>query len=128
MSLPARTRQALETETATILAGFEAEMRHTGKPNYFGAGPDFEGAKVYARLVASDDEGVTAYMGWCLYRAHQAVMDNWPAIDRFARDLLERGELFGRELHAKLTAACRLAKNPVRRENLAKSSVRVGKF
>jgi ATP-dependent Zn protease len=128
LRLPARTRQALETETATIFAGFEAEKRYTGKPNYFGAGPDFEGAKVYARLVASDDEGVTAYIGWCLYRARQAVMDNWPAIDRFARDLLERGELFGRELHVKLTAACRLANSRVRRENHAKSPLRVGKL
>jgi hypothetical protein len=110
LRLPARTRQALETEAATILAGFEAEKLYTGKPNYLGAGPDFEGAKVYARLVASDDEGVTAYIGWCLYRARQAVMDNWPAIDRFARDLLEKGELFGRELQAKLKAACRLGK------------------
>jgi hypothetical protein len=54
-------------------------------------------------------------------------MDNWPAIDRFARDLLERGELVGRELQAKLTAACRLVKNRVHRETLAKSPVCVGK-
>jgi hypothetical protein len=44
-------------------------------------------------------------------------MDNWPAIDRFARDLLERGEQFGRELQAKLKAACRLVKTE--REELA---------
>ena len=72
--------------------------------------PDFAGARIYARLVASDDEGVTAYMGWCLYRARQAVMDNWTAIDRFARVLLEKGEMFGGELQAKLAIACRLAK------------------
>ena len=58
--------------------------------------------------MASDEEGVTAYVGWCFYRARQAVAENWPAIDRFARDLLETGELSGRELQAKLTAACRL--------------------
>ena len=119
LRLPARTRHALETETATILAGFEAEKRHTGKPNYSGAGTDFAGARIYARLVASDDEGVTAYMGWCLYRARQAVVDNWPAIDCFARDLLERGELVGRELHVKLTLACRLLNGRVRPKHLA---------
>ena len=41
--MTARTRHALETETATILAGFEAEKLYAGKPDYFGAG-----AKVYA--------------------------------------------------------------------------------
>lgn len=47
--------------------------------------------KVYARLVAADDKGVTAYTRWCSYRARQAVAENWLAICRFAHDLLENG-------------------------------------
>jgi hypothetical protein len=110
LRLTPRTRHALEAEIATLLAGFEAERRYTGKPDYSGARPDFAGATFYARFVAADDEGVTAYTRWCGYRARQTVEDNWLAIDRFARDLLDAGELHGRKLTSRLSAACRLGK------------------
>lgn len=65
-SLTIRTRQRLVDETVTILAGFAAERKHTGKANCAGAGADFEGAKIYARLAAGGDpEGMAAYLKWC---------------------------------------------------------------
>jgi Peptidase family M41 len=97
-----RTRQRLEDETVTILAGFEAARRYTGRADPHGAGEDFKGAKVYSRLVVGDDaEGVAAYIEWCSYLARR----NWDQIGRFARRLADAGELEGRELKAALTSA-----------------------
>jgi ATP-dependent Zn proteases len=100
------TRQRLEDETVTILAGFEADRRYTGRADHHGAAEDFKGAKVYARLVVGDDaEGVAAYIKWCSYLARRAVERNWDRIGRFARRLADAGELEGRELKAALTSA-----------------------
>lgn len=100
------SRQRLEDETVKILSGFEAERRHTGRADYHGAGEDFKGARVYARLVVGDDaEGVAAYIEWCSYLARRAVERNWAQIGRFARRLADAGELEGRELKKALTSA-----------------------
>jgi hypothetical protein len=100
------SRQRLEDETVKILSGFEAERRHTGRADHHGAGEDFKGARVYARLVVGDDaEGVAAYIEWCSYLARRAVERNWDRIGRFARRLADAGELEGRELKKALTSA-----------------------
>ena len=105
-AMTALTRARLEDETATILAGSEAERRYTGRANRLGASDDLKGAAVYARLVAGDDaQGVAAYIGWCLYLARKAVERNWAQIERFARRLADAGELEGTELEEALTAA-----------------------
>ena len=108
--LTARTREVLEVEMVTVLAGFEAEKRHTGKPNHYGASGDLATAKVYAALVAPDDVGAVLYRRWCTYRARQVVADHWKAIVHLARALLVAGELRGCKLEAALIASCRPSK------------------
>ena len=96
------TRARLEDETATILAGSEAERRYTGRANQRGASEDL---KVYAKLVAGDDaDGVAAYIGWCSFLARRAVEENWRLIERFARRLADAGGLEGSELREALTS------------------------
>jgi len=107
LRLTTRTREVLEVEMVTVLAGFEAEKRHTGKPNYYGASGDLATAKVYAALVAPDDVGAVLYRRWCAYRARQIVADHWKAIVHLARALLVAGELRGCKLEAALIASCR---------------------
>lgn len=107
LRITARTREVLEIEMITVLAGFESERRHAGKPNYFGANNDFATAKVYASLVAPDAVGAVPYRRWCCYRARQVVAEQWEGIDHLARTLLTAGELFGRKLDVALIAACR---------------------
>ena len=99
------TRARLEDETATILAGSEAERRYTGRASRLGARDDLKGARVYAKLAAGDDaRGVAAYIGWCSSIARRAVEENWGLIARFARRLADAGELEGAELEAALTS------------------------
>lgn len=110
LRLTTRTREALEIEMVTVLAGFAAEKRHTGKPNYFGSREDIATSNAYAALVAPDDVGAVPYRRWCAYRASQVVAEQWKAIEHLARALLAAGELRGRKLDAVLIAACRSVK------------------
>jgi hypothetical protein len=105
-----KTRQRLADATVTILAGFAAERKHTGKANCVGAKADFDGARVYARLAAGGDpEGMAAYLKWCGFLAREAVERNWNQIGQFARRLAAAGELRGPVLKATLSASCRAA-------------------
>jgi hypothetical protein len=101
------TRRRLAGETVTILAGFAAERKHTGKANRAGAEADFESAQIYARLAAGEDlEGIMAYLKWCGFLARRAVEENWTQIERFARRLADAGELRGPALRTTLSASC----------------------
>jgi hypothetical protein len=103
--MTALTRARLEDETATILAGSEAERKYTGRANRRGASGDLKGAAVYAKLAAGDDPGgVATYIGWCSFLARRAVEKEWESIERFARRLADAGELEGAELEAALTS------------------------
>jgi hypothetical protein len=69
-----QTRQRLADETVTILAGFAAERKYTGRANCAGAKADFDGAKIYARLAAGGEpEGMAAYLKWCGFLAREAA-------------------------------------------------------
>jgi ATP-dependent Zn protease len=104
--LTTRTRQRLADETVTILAGFAAERKYTGKANCAGAEADFAGAQIYAKLAAGGDpEGMMAFLKWSGFLAREAVEKNWTQIERFARRLADAGELEGRELKAALSSA-----------------------
>ena len=95
--LDERRRRYAEAVVITFLAGPIAEARIAGFSNLEGSGYDLDAvAREWLRLL-EPPERHEARLAGLSQQAQQLVDQNWPAIEKLARALLERRRLTGAE-------------------------------
>ena len=87
-----RTRSFLERRVIGILAGPEAERRHTGRRGRVGAQGDYKNAVDLASYITGSFAETEAYLRWLTIRAEGFVAYglSWHSITMLAEALLER--------------------------------------